>query len=104
MSEVEVERQPEEREPAPRKPWRRRAALRLLAVVIEGLTPQSKPFLKAKLITVKFPWWIALDWQWRKGLSRHIVVESVEMTDWDMFLETFPGGRHNLPRLKPKKS
>src|SRR5688572_27751461 len=27
-------------------------------VVIEGLTPESKPFLKAKLITVKFPWWI----------------------------------------------
>jgi hypothetical protein len=155
----EAERQPDEREPAPRKPWRRLVALRLLAVlvaifaavlvavfsvdlgpslreraerestkylerpmhigkltaklrpgefelhdvVIEGLTPESKPFLKAKLITVKFPWWIALDWQWRKGLTRHIVVESVEMTDWEMYLEQFPGGRHNMPRLKPRK-
>ena len=73
-------------------------------IVIEGLTPQSRPFLKAKKITVKFPWWIALDWQWRQGLNHRIVIEAVEMTDWEMFLETFPGGRHNLPRLKPKKN
>jgi TamB, inner membrane protein subunit of TAM complex len=73
-------------------------------VVIEGLTPESRPFLTASKITVKFPWWIALDWQWRTGFNRRIVVESIDMTDWEMFLETFPGGRHNLPRLKPRKS
>jgi hypothetical protein len=68
-------------------------------LVIEGLTPQDRPFLVAKKITVKLPWWTAL--------SRRLVIESVTMTDWDMAIETFPAspdfpnGRHNLPRLKP---
>jgi hypothetical protein len=64
-------------------------------VVIEGLTPQSRPWLVAKKITVKFPWWTAF--------SRKITVESVEMTDWDMYVETFAGGRHNFPKVTPRK-
>jgi hypothetical protein len=70
-------------------------------VVIEGLTPESRPFLKAKTITVTVPWWTVLRKQEGK---RHLIIDSIEMTDWDMFLETFPGGRHNLPRIKPKPS
>ena len=26
-------------------------------VVIEGMTPQARPFLKARLLTVSLPWW-----------------------------------------------
>ena len=60
-------------------------------VVIEGLTPKDRPFLVARKITVQLPWWTAF--------SRHMIVESVEMTDWDMYVETFPGGKHNFPRV-----
>jgi hypothetical protein len=151
--------QPAEREPepppAPRKPWRRRWALRLLAlatavvagvlvavftvdlgpqlrgraeaeasrflerpmhigslkaklwpghfvledVVIEGLTPQSRPFLKAKTITVEVPWRTLL---WKRDGKRDFVIESIEMTDWDMAIEMFPGGKHSMPRLTPR--
>jgi hypothetical protein len=64
-------------------------------LVIEGLTPQDRPFLTAKKITVVLPWWTAL--------SRALVIESVEMTDWNMVIETFPNGRHNLPKLTPER-
>jgi hypothetical protein len=63
-------------------------------LVIEGRTPQDRPFLKAKTITVKVPWWTIF--------TRKLVIESVTMTDWDMVVETWPGGRHNLPKLTPK--
>ena len=58
-------------------------------LVIEGLTPQDRPFLRAKTITVDLPWWTAF--------SRRLIIESIEMTDWDMVVETFPNGRHNFP-------
>jgi translocation and assembly module TamB len=64
-------------------------------LVIEGLTPQDRPFLTAKKITVSFPWWTVL--------SRQMIIESVEMTDWNMVIETFPNGRHNLPKLVPER-
>src|SRR5918999_252602 len=54
-------------------------------VVIEGLTAQSPPFLKARKITVALPWWTAF--------SRRLIVESIDMTDWDMVIENFPGGK-----------
>jgi hypothetical protein len=63
-------------------------------LVIEGLTPQDRPFLRAKRIDVKFPWWSAF--------SKKIVIESVRMTDWQMTVETWDGGRHNFPKLTPK--
>ncbi|MCA1559381.1 MAG: translocation/assembly module TamB domain-containing protein, partial [Acidobacteria bacterium] len=58
---------------------------------IEGLTPSARPFLTAKKITVKLPWWT--------GFSRRLMVESIDMTDWDMVIESFPGGRHNFPKF-----
>jgi hypothetical protein len=63
-------------------------------LVIEGLTPSDRPFLKAKTIRVKFPWWTAF--------TRQLVVESVTLTDWDMVVESWSGGRHNFPKLTPK--
>ena len=65
-------------------------------VVIEGLTPDARPFLRAKKITVVLPWWTAF--------NRRIIVESIDMRDWDMMIETFPGGRHNVPRLAPRST
>ena len=58
-------------------------------LVIEGLTPQERPFLRAKKITVDLPWWTIF--------TRKLIIESIEMTDWDMVVETFPNGRHNFP-------
>src|SRR6185436_15140406 len=69
-------------------------------VVIEGLSPTDRPFLRAKRITVSLPWWTAI--------SHKLFIESIEMTDWTVVVETwpespqFPRGRHNLPRFKPE--
>jgi autotransporter translocation and assembly factor TamB len=69
-------------------------------LVIEGLTPQDRPFLVAKKVTVTVPWWTVF--------QRWIIIDSITMTDWEMVIETFPAspgfpnGRHNLPRLKPE--
>ena len=66
-------------------------------LVIEGLQPADRPFLTAKKIEVVVPWWTIL--------RRQLIVESVEMTDWDMVVETwpsspaFPRGRHNFPKF-----
>ncbi|HEU4935566.1 MAG TPA: translocation/assembly module TamB domain-containing protein [Vicinamibacterales bacterium] len=66
-------------------------------LVIEGLQPTDRPFLKAKKIEVVLPWWTIF--------RRELIVESVEMTDWDMLVETwpsspaFPRGRHNFPKF-----
>jgi len=60
-------------------------------LVIEGLKPTDRPFLTAKQIKVSLPWWTIV--------SRELLVESVEMTDWRMIVETFPNGRHSFPRF-----
>ncbi len=61
-------------------------------VVIEGLTSDAIPFLKADRITVSVPWWTMF--------RRELILE-VEMDGWAITLEGFPGNRNNLPRLKP---
>ena len=63
-------------------------------LLIEGLTPANRPFLKAKKIEVRLPWWSAL--------SRKLVIESVTLTDWEMVVESWPGGRHSFPKVMPK--
>jgi translocation-and-assembly-module (TAM) inner membrane subunit TamB-like protein len=66
-------------------------------VVIDGLEPGHRPFLKARRIEVVLPWWSIF--------SRKLIIESVEMTDWDMVVESwssspgFPNGRHNFPKF-----
>ena len=64
---------------------------------IDGLTPESRPFLTARRIDVSMPW--------STLFNRRIVFESITMTDWNMLVETFPSsaqfpnGRHNFPRF-----
>jgi TamB, inner membrane protein subunit of TAM complex len=66
-------------------------------VVIEGLTPKSRPFLVARRVEVALPWWTAF--------RRELLLESIAMTDWKMYIETFPDGRHNFPKFPtPKRS
>jgi TamB, inner membrane protein subunit of TAM complex len=60
-------------------------------LVIEGLAPTDRPFLRAKKIVVSVPWWTAF--------SRRLIIESITMTDWDMVVESFANGRHNFPRF-----
>jgi hypothetical protein len=66
-------------------------------VMIEGLEPGHRPFLKARKIEVVLPWWSIF--------TRSLIIESVEMTDWDMVVETwpsspgYPNGRHNFPKF-----
>lgn len=66
-------------------------------IVIEGLEPTDRPFLTAKKITVSLPWWTYF--------THKLEIEWIEMTDWNMVVETFPGtpqypnGRHNFPKL-----
>ena len=60
-------------------------------LVIEGLTPDARPFLIADRISVSMPWTTLV--------NRRIVFDAIQMTDWHMYVETFPGGRHNFPRF-----
>jgi hypothetical protein len=65
-------------------------------LTIEGITPQSRPFLTAKRVELAIPWSTLVD--------KRFVLRSVEMTDWDMYVEVLPNGKHSLPRLTPKNS
>jgi hypothetical protein len=58
---------------------------------IEGLTPESRPWLEAKRIEVSLTW--------RALFNREVLVDTIEMTDWRMVVESFPNGVHNWPRL-----
>ncbi len=64
-------------------------------LVIEGLSPTDPPFLTAKKIVVRVPWWSIA--------TKKLIVESVDMTDWDMTVETFPNGRHSFPKVMPER-
>ncbi|MBA2603271.1 MAG: translocation/assembly module TamB domain-containing protein [Acidobacteria bacterium] len=64
-------------------------------LVIEGLTPADVPFLSVGKITVRLPWWSIF--------TRKLVIESIDMTDWHMTIETFENGRHNFPRFVPER-
>lgn len=59
--------------------------------VIEGLTPDAAPFLKAERIQVAVSWWTLV--------RRELIVEA-EMDRWAITLEMFPGNKSNIPRLK----
>jgi hypothetical protein len=71
--------------------WRGRFVFEDL--VIEGL-PGSRPFLTAKRIGLSMPWSTLFD--------RRVVFDAIEMTDWQMYVETHPDGRNNFPRLTPR--
>jgi hypothetical protein len=60
-------------------------------LVIDGLRPEDRPFFTAKKITVRLPWWTAF--------TRKLMIESIDLTDWQMLVETFPNNRHNFPKF-----
>lgn len=59
--------------------------------VIEGLAPTDRPFLVAKRIEVSL--------SWKAVLHREVLLDSVEMTDWQMLVEQWEGGRHSFPKF-----
>ena len=59
--------------------------------VIEGLTPESRPFLTARRIDISMPW--------STLFSRRVVFDAIEMTDWDMYVEMYADGRHSFPKF-----
>jgi hypothetical protein len=61
--------------------------------VIEGLTPEARPFFSAKRITVSL--------SWRTLLERELVLD-VTLDDWTMTVEKWADGRTNTPRLRPE--
>jgi hypothetical protein len=63
-------------------------------LVIEGLTPQSRPFLVAERVDMSMPW--------STLFSRRIVFDAIEMADWKMYVEYFPDGRISFPKLTPR--
>jgi len=68
-------------------------------LVIDGLPqpdglPQSRPFLTAKRVEVSIPWTPLFD--------KRIVLRSIEMVDWKMYVEVDERGKHSLPKLVPE--
>jgi hypothetical protein len=59
-------------------------------LTIEGLAPTDRPFLTTKRIDISLAW-LPL-------LQREVMIESVEMSDWQMLVETFEHG-HNFPKF-----
>ena len=73
----------------------RNGSFKIDDLVIEGLSPTDRPFLRAKTVFMNLPWWTFL--------THELIVENVDMDGWEMLVEQFPG-RHSFPRLGgPKK-
>jgi hypothetical protein len=60
-------------------------------VRVEGLTAGDRPWLVAKRVEVSLTW-AAL-------LHKEVLLDTIEMSDWRMVIETFPNGRHTWPRV-----
>ncbi len=58
---------------------------------IDGMFPNEPPWLVAKRIDVSLTW-SAL-------FGREVLLDSIEMSDWRMVVESFPDGRQTFPRL-----
>lgn len=63
---------------------------------IEGLTPEARPFFTARRVDVRLPWWSIV--------TGELFIESVVLSDWEMLVETFPGGAHNFIRIPRRES
>ncbi len=73
----------------------RTGAFQVDDLVIEGLSPTDRPFLKAKRVFMNLPWWTYF--------THELIVENVDMSGWEMVVEQFQG-RHSFPKLGgPKK-
>jgi hypothetical protein len=60
-------------------------------LVIDGLSPQSPPFLSVKKLRVGL--------QWGPLFARRVVISSIEMDGWAMFVEQFADGRNTFPNF-----
>ena len=60
-------------------------------LVIEGLSPGDEPFFTSDQIVISTSW-VAL-------LRGEILIDTVDMGNWQMLVESFPGGRHSFPRF-----
>jgi hypothetical protein len=58
---------------------------------IDGMLPGEPPWLVAKHIEVSLTW--------RAIFNREILLDTIEMTDWRMVVESFPDGRQTFPRV-----
>ena len=58
---------------------------------IEGVTPDARPWLVAKRVDVSLTWGAL----W----NREVLIDTIEMSDWRMVVESFANGRHNWPRV-----
>jgi TamB, inner membrane protein subunit of TAM complex len=59
--------------------------------MIEGLAPTDRPFLRAKHLEVSI--------SWQAILHREVLLDSIEMTDWEMLVEQWANNRHSFPRF-----
>src|SRR5512134_2268828 len=59
--------------------------------VIGGLSPTDRPFIKARRIDVSLAW--------DAMFHREVLLDSIEMSDWQMVIEQWPGGRHSFPKF-----
>jgi uncharacterized protein involved in outer membrane biogenesis len=65
-------------------------------VWIQGYDTNAQPFLKAREIQIAVPLWTLL--------RRELRIASIEMTDWRVRMEQYPGGRNNVPHLSGRPS
>jgi hypothetical protein len=58
---------------------------------IDGMFPNEPPWLVAKRVDVSLTWGALF--------GREVLLDSIEMSDWRMVVESFPDGRQTFPRL-----
>lgn len=58
---------------------------------IDGMFPGEPPWLVAKRVEASITWGALF--------GREVLVDTVEMTDWQMVVESFPDGRQTFPRM-----
>lgn len=60
---------------------------------IDGVSPDDRPFFVGERLS------LSLDWSKALQATPEFLITSVELTDWDMLVEKWPGGRHNFIKL-----
>lgn len=58
---------------------------------VSGIAAEDRPWLVARRIEVSLTWGAIL--------HREVLLNTIEMTDWRMVVETFANGRHTFPRV-----
>jgi translocation and assembly module TamB len=66
-------------------------------VVIEGRNPGDRPFMHISRVVIHVPWWTIF-----KNIRHPEIHVQVHLTDWQMVIESWEGGLHNIPKLTPK--